>query len=129
MPIPFEPESVESLKKRFPECLERVWMMKDIRAGQRPGLDRKYVFDFPLEFNPAGFRLLISKDRLLMGSLDIHISCSWENDVLTPKTMILATIQAQTAYNAICNDSGRGQLRFMGISQNGIPHWNIRIGD
>jgi hypothetical protein len=122
MGLPFEPESIEQLKSRFPEALKKTWVCHP-DMQDRPTLHRTHVFDFE-----SGMRLGISKDLL---STDrnpiIHVSVSID----TPDTSkfgwqtfddAIETIQSH--YESI---GGYGKLRFMGISPNQIPHFEAEV--
>lgn len=60
MPLPFQPESFESLRAKLPVALSKFWDVKDVlNGGDRPGLHREYIFD-----TEDGMRLIISCDFL-----------------------------------------------------------------
>lgn len=118
MPLPFVPESVESLKTRFPVCLEKTWTPKEILKGNRPGMHREYVFDFE-----SGLRLLISKTQFFPKDISVHISASWEHDKpLNVNNIQELTQQIEDSYHSI---GGEGKIIFLGMSSNFIPHWLV----
>jgi hypothetical protein len=75
MAIPVNPQSYETLKARFPECLKVRWDAAKIQreGGDRPGLHPEYVFD-----TLDGLRLIVSVDTLPNDPV-LHISASmWD---------------------------------------------------
>ena len=73
--LPFEPESIESLKARYPEAMKDTYDPNDIKDDptQSPGKQRKHVFDFE-----DGLRLIASRDQMKESELDpiTHYSVS-----------------------------------------------------
>ena len=71
--IPFEPEGMRLMKARFAEAVRKVYELDAVEAGleQRPGVERKHVFDFE-----DGMRLIVSRDRL-EGEVSLHVSVSF----------------------------------------------------
>lgn len=114
MQIPFEEEPLEKLKERFPRALERIWIAYE-KMEDRPGLHRDHVFDFE-----SGLRLLISKDIIGYSKPLIHVSASWETN--SPLSFGSISIQVARAYK---NLGGKGNLKFLGVSNFGIPHWVV----
>lgn len=112
--LAFEPEPLSSLKKRFPDCLVKVWDVLN-NPEDRPGLHRTYVFDFE-----NGLRLLISKSKFNEDTVGIHVSASWE--VNEPETFDHAHGMVSKHYILL---GGKGILKFLGISPLGIPHWLV----
>src|SRR3954468_23455740 len=118
--LPFEPESLESMQARFPKALERIWVVpSNGDMPDRPGMHREHLFDFE-----SGLRLLISIDRLDKANTIIHISASWE--YFTPVTFTVASEQVNEAYKSL---GGKGHLKLIGVSQFGVPHWTVKIGE
>lgn len=112
--LPFESESIDSLKERYPKCIAKIWTQAEIARGDRPGLHREYVFDFE-----SGLRLLIS--RALFGDLaKAHVSASWIDE--KPLDFYEAEGEVVRAYKDL---GGVGYLRFLGMSNMGIPHWIV----
>lgn len=115
--LPFEPEEIVKLKERYPQCKERVWKMSELHYD-RPGMHRKYVFDFL-----DGTRLLISRSAFgLSRDIKEHVSASWEDWAETPMTVEQATAKISAHWKLI---GGEGKLVFIGISPNRIPHWVV----
>lgn len=113
MPLPFIPESIESMRARFHKALEKVYIPSE-DMEDRPGLHRENLFDFE-----NGLRLLISKENLQGNK--IHVSASWEGG--SPTDPDEATKEVGKAFRTI---GGRGILELLGISIQGIPHWIVR---
>lgn len=112
----FEPEPDELLKSRFPAALRKVWN-PDLAYMDRPGLHREHVFDFD-----CGLRMIISRDRLKPDEAPIHISVSWIENL--PVTIEEATKQVEEKYKIL---GGTGSVKFIGLSDNGVPHFFIEV--
>lgn len=113
--LPFQPETVERMIGRFPQALEKTWLVTD-PMPDRPGLHREHVFDFP-----SGMRLLISRDRLLpVEPAKIHVSASWE--FMEPRSIDEMNRRVKVGYELL---GGKGKLSWVGFSQMAIPHWVV----
>lgn len=126
MPLPFEAESTDILRARYPKALEKLWVVPDDVSFEpdsmpdRPGLHRENVFDFT-----SGLRLLISRDKLGDTPIRVHVSASWEDGIspeLEPKSLTEFSVVVKMAYEYL---GGKGTLTFIGISPNMIPHWLV----
>ena len=116
--LPFKAESIESLRSRYPKCLERIWKLNELWRD-RPGMYRDYVFDFE-----DGTRLLISKDNFYPEDGEvIHVSASWEYDHKAPVTIVEATKHVTEHWH---NIGGKGNLLWIGMSPNRVPHWLVK---
>lgn len=76
MGLPWQPESIAMLSKRFPKALEQTFEVENIVGddnSDRPGKHRENVFDYQ-----DGVRLIVSKDRF-NGNLFLHFSGSLQN--------------------------------------------------
>lgn len=73
--LPFEPESLESMRARLPQALSVVYNYEIIEAGgQRPGELRQQVFDFE-----DGVRCILSIDEGHETARHIHMSFSLQD--------------------------------------------------
>lgn len=113
--LPFEPESLKLLKKRYPAAIEKIWYVTD-PMPDRPGMHREHLFDFE-----SGLRLLISKDSLVFGKIDIHVSASWERN--PPRSLAEMQTSVEVAYRLLAGKDK--QLHFIGFSAKAIPHWVV----
>lgn len=118
MPIPFEPEGIDSLRNRFPACLDKVWVPV-LNMEDRPGLHREYVFDFH-----SGLRLIISKMQSTELPVTIQVSASFSTH--EPQDLDEFKKHVEVAYKLI---GGPGKLVFLGLSHNGIPHWRVELAN
>lgn len=70
--LPFEPESLESIRARLPQALSVVYNYEIIESGgQRPGEQRRHVFDFK-----DGIRCILSIDEGEQTVRHLHLSFS-----------------------------------------------------
>lgn len=118
--IPFEPESIESAKKRIDAALVDVFDMAAIARmpeSQRPGMDRKHVFDFE-----DGIRLLVSRDRMPGGEVIVHISASFDKELSGPLPPLTWDVIAKIKKRWL--ELGRKPLEFVLITPDKhIPHF------
>ncbi len=118
MPVmPFEAESLEILRARYHKALEKLWIAGDDMID-RPGLHRENLFDFE-----SGLRLLISKDLFPNKKIaDIHVSASWQSN--NPIALEDAHREITSSFRAL---GGVGNLRLVGFSKAGIPHFVVEM--
>lgn len=71
--IPFTPEPLTTLQRRFLAAFESICDVECVRAGTipRPGTQRQHVFDWD-----DGVRMIISRDRWGDGQVVVHLSAS-----------------------------------------------------
>ncbi len=127
--LPFQPESMESARKRLPQALEQVFLIADVVGGDRASSFRAHVFDFD-----DGVRLIISRDELYAGHRpQVHVSASlhaigeWQE-----KARPIYEGGAQAFLRLIADrwhELGRaGSLKLIGCSEHGVPHFIEVIG-
>jgi hypothetical protein len=75
--IPYNPQTVEELSKRFLQAIEKLYNQLNIAEGiePRPGKFPEHVFDFG-----DGIRLIISREEIATGDQVLHISGSANKD-------------------------------------------------
>lgn len=70
--LKFEPESVNLLRERYPQALDRIFSASDIiTGGESPGQFRRYVFD-----TDEGIRFVVSRDDYPGIGIQLHVSAS-----------------------------------------------------
>jgi hypothetical protein len=125
-------ESLDALRARYPLALEHVYDQVAIAAhgGIRPGEVAANLFLFE-----DGLYLIVSRERGPDGEMMIHFSASFKQDSAMD-------LQLRERRKAIGDRVGREWLRsiparfrelsgddrdvqFLGVSQQGIPHWLI----
>ena len=118
--LEFKPESIGSLKKRYPAALEKIWI-PDAEMSDRPGLRRENVFD-----GENGLRLIISKERANAVTTVIHFSGSVDDNLRKPASPLLPLILQEfvTQFREISGDH-KSIIRMHMISDGGIPHFII----
>lgn len=120
--LPFQPETIEQLKARYPKALIKTWIPEDkpIENGEpsRPGLCRDNVFDFE-----DGIRLVISMD-LMNDEVVQHLSGSFIEDIYKGQKKNALDQMARNFWKV----SGiEKPLEFLGLtSGKGVPHWIVR---
>ncbi len=84
--LPFEPETIDELRARFPAALETVFTYEFLERfpEEQAGLHRKHVFDF--QENKRSYRLVVSVEaasqiiaglaRVEIGTPVLHVSAS-----------------------------------------------------
>lgn len=113
----YKPETIEELKARYPAALERIWTLEQVAAGDRPGLERKYVFDFP-----DGLRMIISKTEFEDKVVREHLSVSWCLPLAENASLISLMKQIHKAFADL---GGKGHLHLIGVSDGSIPHFIV----
>lgn len=124
--LPFAPESLESLKARYPAAVERAIDLAGALGdpGDFPGLNRRHVFDFD-----DGLRLIVSlDDHGPRGGVELHASAS-----AAPKSPLRRSIaagfvdaerfleRARSAFHAL--SGWDGPMPVGAIGAGGVPHW------
>ena len=120
--LPFEPESLDSLKARYQAAVEPVL---EVNVGASPGSKRQHVFDF--EF---GLRVIVGRLRFPDGVVFVHFTASAQEPL--PSWMEVRTQEgfASVALRAFRDLSGDARPEhFKGWSEKGIPHWVIPEGE
>lgn len=120
--LPYRPQTVPTLRARYPQALVRVWEVPASEAeahrSDRPGLERTYVFD------ARGIRLIISRDRQSDGRVWLHVSASAFDEL---KERIARGVVTLSAFDVLVRSQFRSVsgdvrwLQFQGLS--GIPHY------
>lgn len=132
-PIPYRPESLESLRARYRAALESV---RDVRAlalgdGPWPGRDPACVFD-----TEAGFRLIVSREDLggRLG-VKVHFSASlrpgssWYDTLMDTARNRGARAATEALLDAAVQlyrqvSGFTGPIELVGLSEaKGVPHW------
>lgn len=77
---PFAPESIDSMRRRFPAAVADVYAPFELVGARSPWAmaDRRHVFDFR-----DGMRLIISTDRGPAGTTHLHVRTLWERGPMT----------------------------------------------
>lgn len=93
MGLPFQRESLDSIRKRLPQALAVIYDVRSIlNGGDRPGLHRENVFD-----NEDGIRTVISLDRDDGAPPVLHLSFSIDaSSPLTVEQFFDATANMHT---------------------------------
>lgn len=95
--MPFQPESEDKLKVKFPMAIEHVYTVQGMRAGeQRAGEQRKHIFDYE-----DGTRLVISHERL---GDRLYLHCTGSMD---RRSQIKAGNFKDVCYVKVCALAGR----------------------
>lgn len=124
--LPFEPESIESLRARYPDALRSVFNAEAVAFGgaPRPGQIRAHVFD-----SPDGVRLIVDREKSPGHPVYLHLTGSAQEgtplrDDLRDGRASLADVLARILdrYRDISGDDR--PLTFLGLSEDkGCPHW------
>lgn len=125
----FQPEDVEAINLRMPAALERLWdqeaVRKDVEANglgaERPGADRKYIFDYP-----DGMRLIVSREKTKTMESAVHISATLHHGLLVRLWVAgkLSGKQLQEMVRTrIRTAIGVREIELVGISDMGVAHW------
>lgn len=71
--LPFEPETLESIRARMPAALEELYTLEAVEADEQlpPGAQRRHVFDFE-----DGIRMAVSVDKNADTESMLHLSFS-----------------------------------------------------
>jgi hypothetical protein len=111
--LPFEPETIERLRARYPKAIKSIWHADEVTTNHHPGGHREHVFDFE-----SGLRLLISRDILADEEPLIHISASWHHSF--PTTILEAIERIGEAIHLL---EIKVQLTLIGSSIKGVLHF------
>ena len=126
--IPYRPEPLQALRKRYPKAVARVFDSLAVKANPtlRPGKSRTHVFDFQ-----DGIRLIVSVDT----GVGLHVSASFIPDTALDRRLkkyarnagVAAASdrlkrEGEDAYRRLVGPETR--LEFLGFLEGeGIPHW------
>jgi hypothetical protein len=121
--LPFEPQTVEELKARYPLAVAPLFRVEDVLAGgARPGQDRAHVLDWP-----DGMRWVVSREGE-GGRVVLHLSAS----AFRGTELFMRIARGELNVSAFCQlvedrfraVAGRGPPPFLEFSPGkGIPHW------
>ncbi len=137
--IPFQPETIDEVKRRYPSAVRDVYDTKQIHLGhqERPSNQRKHVFDF---FD--GMRLIISHETGEIKPSDcdefVHVSASFEEkSLIASKLRHLAGIKGKRIVQIKFCDMAKKRFQCIsgescslvpaGVSKENIPHWYLPI--
>lgn len=88
--LPFQPENIESIRRRLPKVLGRRFDVEKVAEGKgvRPGELREHVFDFEDKV-----RCIISLDQLGKDAPVLHVSCSsdWSTQLSLAEFLVKAS--------------------------------------
>lgn len=132
MPLPFRPESLESLQARYPQALARIWDISQIEAGwDRLALHQEHLFDCE-----DGMRLLITLDRANSGVVFEHVSASlseqgtfydWLKSCPSRVRFLVFMEHALEWWSEISRKTT--PVEFIGFSPAHVPHWAVRVDE
>lgn len=122
--LPFIPEPLEQLKKRYRAAIEKP--VNAVYANQHPeespGKKRQHVFDCE-----DGMRMIISRDYA--GNDEVfHISASVEDAIWKGPFDERLLKQMKERFAAISGSSIPNNSTFI-VTEKGIPHWFFRISN
>jgi hypothetical protein len=133
--LPFQPESVEVLRARYPEAVAEIVDLEGVRLGSvaTPGQSRRHVFD-----TREGVRLIVSRERTEpTGVVVVHLSGSLLDGSPVEETLtaVARTHGPREVAQQLCGRiealfrevSGETrELIFLGFTPDkGIPHWHL----
>jgi hypothetical protein len=121
--VPLHVEGLLALRERYPAAIAEIVDQRDIVHGmaEAPSGDAKHVFD-----TPDGWRLIVSRERLLNGQIGIHISASVHDaeKVISMMQSPHITEMNRLVIRAWQLIAGSARTpRLVAITEGGIPHF------
>jgi hypothetical protein len=120
MRVPWTPEPVPVLHRRYPAAVAELIDHLDVAQGRRPAPsgDPAHVFD-----TRRGLRLIISRDRLPDGRVGVHVSASWYRTLTANAKLESLHAEISASWRAISGSTR--PLEFIGISGGAVPHFFV----
>jgi len=119
--IPFNPQSIDELKERYPKAIVKMYDMEAVELGTALGIGRKaeHYFDWP-----EGIRMMISREDCVECGECIHVSASLcPNSDLFNRLRSTTTTQDEAVeqFKKVCEE------RFHTLADNDWPVLMFRV--
>lgn len=122
------PLTTEEHRQRYPKAVEEVHDIESIRLGLaiEPGRLPQNVFDFP-----DGMRLIVSRERDMLGRISIHFSASFAPESQLWRDIKFRRVSKNAALDLIIArwreiSWSRDEPKLAGFSEEkGVPHWYV----